>query len=251
MRYNGINPSSIPLTSMASEPTAKTGKIPRERRLPSFLQHGLNAILRRVWYLHPPIIMTVALPPGGAILALRTAAKPSTERLHLRNVFAAGRRYYLQANNSGFLMTTNAKQTWRYAHRTSAITIMRGFLRREHDITFVEMHSRMKISYLLDVLLIPTFIASLIISMPWQNWMVVGLIVSLYALSWFGHRYNAILEAYEMLFFVEKTFEDYQPQIAPMLEAQDAEIIYDRRHDFASAWQTFYEDVIHPDIPKE
>jgi hypothetical protein len=188
--------------------------------------------------------MTVNLPPSGAIQALRTAAKPSTERLHLRNVFAGGRRYFLQANDGGFMMTTTAKQSWRYAHRTSAITIMRGFLRREQDMTFVEMHSRMKIGYLLDVLLLPTFITSLIIAMPWHSIVVVCLIVALYGLSWFGHRYNATLEAYEMLFFVEKTFEDYQPPLMPMLDAQGAEVVYDRRRDFATAWQTFYEDVV-------
>jgi hypothetical protein len=233
---------------MTTKTTAKTGKIERERVLPPFVARARQFLLARLWFVHPPVVLQVALTPMNALAALKTAASPSTERLHLRNVFAYGRRYYIQPHKSGgFVMTTNAKVSWRYAHRTAAITIMTGHLSAESDLTRVELHSRPKISYLLDVLWLPTFITSLIVVMPWDARLVGVIIAALYSLSWLGHRYNAALEAYEMIFFVEKAFEDYQPQIAPLLASEGAHVVYDRQRDFAAAWEQFYQDVVHQD----
>jgi hypothetical protein len=210
------------------------------------LRRLLNALLNGVWYLHAPAQFTVALPPRMAFAALQTAARPSTERLHLRNVFAGGRRYYLQAEPDGFRMTTNAKESWRYAHRTSAVTIMSGVFHSDRDLTQVTLRSRMKVSYLLDVLWLPTFMSSLIVMTPWPTPVVGALVVAFYGLSWLGHRYHAALEAYEMLYFVEKAFEDFLPPLAPQIEHTGADVVYDLQRDFASAWEAFYQQVVQP-----
>lgn len=202
----------------------------------------------RLWYLHTPVYMTLTLPPSATLAALGKAAKPSTDRLHLGNVFADGRRYYLQAVSAGgFRMTTNAKRSWRYAHRTTAITMMTGNFNRLHDHTQLELQSRMKITYLLDVLWLPTFITSLVVMMPWHNVLIMALVAALYGLSWCGHRYSAALEAYEMLFFIEKALADFVPPLLPQLENEGADVVYDRQRDFVAAWRSFYQDVVHTD----
>lgn len=230
---------------MATETHAKQGQIasspPR-----GLLRRLREALLGQVWYLHAPAQLTVTLSPTMALKALQTAARPSTERLHLRNVFAGGRRYYLQTQSAGFLMTTNAKESWRYAHRTSTVTIMSGVFKRDHELTQITLRSRMKLAYLLDVLWLPTFVSSLLVMTPWPSAVVIALIVTLYGLSWLGHRYHAALEAYEMLYFVEKTFEDFLPPLAPQIEQTGAHVVYDLQRDFASAWETFYQQVVQP-----
>ena len=229
---------------MATDTHAKKGQIPQPPS--SLLPRLREALLARLWYLHAPTQLTITLPPPLALQALQTAARPSTERLHLRNVFAGGRRYYLQTQSAGFLMTTNAKESWRYAHRTSTVTIMSGVFKRDRDLTQITLRSRMKLTYLLDVLWLPTFVASLLVMTPWPPVIVVALIVTLYGLSWLGHRYHATLEAYEMLYFVEKTFEDFLPPLAPQIEQTGAHVVYDLQRDFASAWETFYQQVVQP-----
>lgn len=190
--------------------------------------------------------MTITLSPTLAIAALQTAARPSTDRLHLRNVFAGGRRYYLQTQPSGFRMTTNAKESWRYAHRTAAVTILTGEFERDSDLTCVTLRSRMKLSYLLDVLWLPTFMTSLLVATPWPSAVVLALVAALYSLSWLGHRFHATLEAYEMLYFVEKAFEDFLPPLAPQIDQTGAHVVYDLQRDFASAWEAFYQQVVQP-----
>ncbi len=229
---------------MATDTHAKKGQIPQPSS--GLLLRLREALLARLWYLHAPTQLTITLPPPMALQALQTAARPSTERLHLRNVFAGGRRYYLQAQSAGFLMTTNAKESWRYAHRTSTVTIMSGVFKRDRDLTQITLRSRMKLTYLLDVLWLPTFVSSLLVMTPWPPVIVVVLIVTLYSLSWLGHRYHATLEAYEMLYFVEKTFEDFLPPLAPQIEQTGAHVVYDLQRNFASAWETFYQQVIQP-----
>lgn len=231
---------------MASDPSASHRARPAATLPATPLARVLQALLGRLWYLHAPVEMRITLPPPTAMTTLKMAAKPSTERLHLRNVFAEGRRYYIQAlAGTSFRLTTNAKRSWRYGHRTTAITIMTGSLTRQHEQTRMELQSRMKLTYLLDVLWLPTFISSLIVMMPWHGLVTLGLVAALYSLSWLGHRYSAALEAYEMLFFIEKTFEDYAPPLAPQIENEGAQVVYDRQRDFAAAWQSFYQEVVH------
>jgi len=213
---------------------------------PSLPRRLLNALLDRLWYLHAPAQFTITLPPHMAIAALQTAARPSIERLHLRSVFADGRRYYLQAEPDGFRMTTNAKESWRYAHRTSPVTIMFGVFDSDRDLTRVTLRSRMRLTYLLDVLWLPAFMSSLIIMTPWPPLLVGALVVAFCGLSWLGHRYHAALEAYEMLYFVEKAFEDFLSPLPPQIEHTGAGVVYDLQRDFASAWEAFYQQVVQP-----
>lgn len=237
--------------TMVSDSRAKTGRLAPNRTHDTVLQRLIQALLGRLWYVHPPVHLTITLTSALVIPTLRTAAKPSTDRLELRNVFANGRRYYFNSHTRGFLMTTNAKRSWRYAHRTSAITVMTGIILPDPLGSHLILESRIKLTYLLDVLLIPLFMTSLIVAMPWHPLLIVCSTVALFGLSWLGHRYSATLEAYEMLFFVEKSFEELMPEAPPVIEKEGAHVRIDPQRDFASAWQHFYEDVVQHDTQRE
>ncbi len=57
----------------------------------------LRAIINRVCYLQPARTLLVGAAPAQCALTLRQAVKPSHQRLHLRNLFTDGRRYYFTA----------------------------------------------------------------------------------------------------------------------------------------------------------
>jgi hypothetical protein len=207
-----------------------------------------NAVLGRVWFLHPTIQLRVALSPSITLQTIATAAQPSTKRLHLRNVFASGRRYYVFSNGGdGFVLTTNAKVSWRYSQRTGLTAMLYGDCAYDGYTTTVSVRSRIKLTYLVNMLLLPTWMTALIIYMPWHPLVIVGCIIALYGLSWMGYRANAMLDAYEMLFFLEKAFEEHTPQAIPTLEAQGAQVLYNYRSDFTQAWDKFYEQIVQDD----
>jgi len=207
-----------------------------------------QGVLKRVWFLHPKHAITVNLSPSMAFNVIGTAAKPSTQRLHLRNVFAQGRRYLIQSiGKDSFQLVTTSKVLWNYRGRTNPVSIMNGtFTPVGEQSTRVELHSRIKVTYLLDFLLLPMFITSLIISMPWGMPVIAALIVALFTLSWLSHRYNAVLEAQEMLFFVEKALEEYLPRPKELL-VEGSDLVLKGQTRFASAWDKFYEDVLKED----
>jgi hypothetical protein len=217
---------------------------------PRWWERIVSAVLGRVWFLHPPHVMIVALSRGAALQVLGTAAKPSTTRLHLRNVFAQGRRYgvYWLGDNRFQLMTTS-KVAWHYRRRTNPTSVMFGTLTPiDAQTTRLELTSHIRLFYLLEFLLLPTFVSSLIVSMPWGAPTVLGLVLALYSLSWFAHRYTAALEAQEMVFFVEKAFEEYLPRLSAPL-AEGGNLVYDAPNGrgFERAWQNFYEQVMKED----
>ena len=206
-----------------------------------------SAILGRVWFLHPPYQLTVALSSAMALQVLGTAAKPSTTRLHLRNVFAQGRRYSVYwLGDNRFQLVTTSKVAWHYRRRTSPTSVMLGTLTAiDAQTTRLELTSHVRLFYMLEFLLLPTFVSSLIVSMPWGTPMVLGLILALYSLSWFAHRYTAVLEAQEMVFFVEKAFEEHLPRMVGAL-VEGGNLVYDAPNlrGFERAWQNFYEQVV-------
>jgi hypothetical protein len=210
-------------------------------------------LLERVWYVHAPIYFSLNLNPNAILPLLKTAAKPSIERLHLRNVFASGRRYYVHPEKSGFSMTSTAKVVWRYSQRTTATTILTANINTLPDGTRLEVQSHIRLPYLMSAFLIPTFVSSIIVYMPWNNLVTMLFVGLLYAFSWIGHRYQAALEGYEMVYFLEKALEDFISTPSAELQSQGAYVVGDSAKQFHEAWKNFYKEVVHPPIepPKD
>ncbi|MBC8170841.1 MAG: hypothetical protein H7X77_04195 [Anaerolineae bacterium] len=198
-------------------------------------------LLGKLWFVHPPVFLLVNASPGICLQTMAVTARPSTERLHHRNLFASGRRYYLTARERGFRLTTTSKVSWSYRRRTRSAAVMQATFSVIHnDITRIQMESHISLTNLLEFSLLPTFMTSIIVYIPWWHpSVIVGCIIALYTLSWFGHRYNATLEANEMVFFVQKALEDLEPAVIMSLEAKNLDVVYEQR-DFDAEWEKFY-----------
>lgn len=198
-------------------------------------------ILPRIWFVHAPVVLFVQAGPSECVEKLATSTRPSTQRLHQRNLFASGRRYHLQPRQGGFRLTTTSKVRWRYRGRTASTAVMRGtFSPFGDDITRVYLQARINVGYILSAFLVPTFMASIIVFMPWPPVIIAGLLVMLYGLSWIGHRFNAALEAHEMVWFVQTVLGELIPAEVMSLGSESDDVI--RGHeDFEAVWRSFYE----------
>ena len=92
---------------------------------------------------------------------------------------------------------------------------------------------------MLQFVLVPLFMTSIIIYMPWQPAILAVLIGALFILSWFGHRYHAAVEAHDMVYFIQKVLNEYRPASAPLI-AEGAHIDVENA-DFSEAWEKFYQ----------
>lgn len=199
-------------------------------------------IAARIWYVHPPIILIIKTTPARCVHSLATATRPRTQRLDLSSLYIEGRRYQLHPHRGGFALTTTSKILWRYRRRTSSAAVLKANLSEiDGETTRIRLHANIKLLYLLDVFLIPAFMTSIVLFIPWPPLVIGVALGALYLLSWFGHRLNAMLEANEMIFFVQKVLEDFVPAEALSLSAGTAGVIYDRR-DFDEAWEKFYRE---------
>lgn len=213
-------------------------------RLLQHLGESLRRGLAWLWVVQPEVQVMVQLNPEALLRQLARAAKPSTERLHLREVFASGRRYQLSTTRQGELwMQTTSKVAWHPRRRTSASATLIGKCETlSPETTRLSLHTHLRWQSLLESLLVPSFMASLLVFMAWEHVIIIGLIVLLYGLSWLTYRNTAALEAQEMLFFVDKALEDYFS--LPSLElGEGAHLIYDHAREFQTAWARFYEQM--------
>jgi hypothetical protein len=209
-------------------------------RRPSLLSYLVQRLLHRVWYVHPVVVLTVQASPAVCLRTLATAARPSQDRLHLRDLFTEGRRYYLQPARKGFQLTCNSRVPWRRG-RTRFTAVVSGTFSQAGDITRILLRARITIPYLIQVFFIPVFISSIIIFAPWQPAVIVATILLLFGLSWFGHRLNAMLQAGEMVFFVQKALEDLAPaEISFIPSTSDNTVTLER--EFREQWNKFYEE---------
>jgi hypothetical protein len=198
-------------------------------------------LARRLWNVYPPIALTVQAPPGICLQALAAAAKPSQNRLHLRNLFTEGRRYYVQPVKEGFRLTSNSKVPWQYRARTTVAAVLYGQFRDNGDgATRINLHAQMRLFFLLDIFLIPLFISSIVIFAPWPKLFILLLMLALLGLSWIWHRLTATLQAAEMVYFVEKALEELTPVEVPLLAASNEDVITQDR-EFREQWRKFYE----------
>ncbi len=201
----------------------------------------LSPLWERIWRVHPPFALTVKASRAECLRAIVLAAKPDVDRLHLRNLFTDGRRYFLDPRKTGFRLTSNSKISWRRARTGIAAVMYAEFSDAGDGATHIVMRSRMRLFYLGEAFLIPAFITSLLIYAPWSRLLIAGLIVTLFTLSWLAHRLTATLQATEMVYFVQKALEDIAPVEIPVLSAGGEPQIITQDKEFREQWQKFYE----------
>lgn len=206
---------------------------------------GLNRFLwNALWRLYPPVALAVGASPDECLHTLAQASRPSTSRLHLRDLFLEGRRYYIQPRPDGFRLTSDQSPLWgRRRQRTRVAAYIVGTfsaLQSGGDVTLVRLRARMYVLYTLSALLIPTFFASILVYMPWNRIVLVVMIPALYLLSWLGHRMNAAMQVNEMIWFVQKAFEDLPPVVVPELPNRRPDLVVES--DFMAEWARFYKE---------
>ncbi|MBI1278587.1 MAG: hypothetical protein GC179_10720 [Anaerolineaceae bacterium] len=199
-------------------------------------------LLDRLWYVQPMTALTVKALPNDCSRTLALATRPNLDRLHLRNLFIDGRRYYVSVLNDGFEMTTHSSLPWRPKTRGSIAAVLRGtFSAAGNDSTVIRMQARMRLLYLLNIFPIPLFMTALLIASPWSKTLVIGLIIGLFFLSWAGHRLTASLQAADMVYFVEKVLEEVITTDTPLLSSNNESVVTPEQ-DFPKQWQKFYEE---------
>jgi hypothetical protein len=193
-----------------------------------------------LWQLHPPVAVVVRASQTMCLQTLAAAAKPSADRLHLRNVFAGGRRYYVQPQPDGFRITSDNRLPWGgRRNRSSIAAVVWGNFSSSEDLTFVRLHSRMNVGYLLRGLLLPIFFTSIVAYMPWPRYAIVLLIALLFSLSLAGHRFESALQVNEMIYFVQKALADLPPAEVSQLPPSGPDVVVS---DFREQWYRFYRE---------
>ena len=198
-----------------------------------------TAVLNRVWYVHPAVVLLVQLPPAACLPVLTTAAKPSTQRLHLRNLFISGRRYYFQATKAGFQMNSNSKIPWLQRRRTRlAAVLFANISETEGGLTRLRLTARMTPWHFINVWLLPIWMSLLVIFGPFEVVAKISAVLLLFVFSWIGHRYGAMLQALDMVYFVQVALEEFIVTDVAALPAEAANVI--DAQDFQQAWDKFY-----------
>jgi hypothetical protein len=185
--------------------------------------------------------MIVALTPLACLRLLDKTSKPDVKRLELRDLFANGRRYHVSPTETGFLVHTTTKVVWRYRGRTSPSTVVEGRIMPQEGRILIHLTARVKLSYILGFLLLPLFITSMVIYTPWPLFIKAALILALFGLSWAGHRFDAALEAYEVMHYIQQVLKPHIPE-EPLSLATGQDVVYDAAR-FARAWETFYSNL--------
>lgn len=203
--------------------------------------HVWNGFLRLVWRLGSEGAVVVRATPGLCLRTLMIGARPSTERLHLRDVFTSGRRYMVEQKPGGFRLTTTSVLPRYYRRRTRSRAVLVGrFIEVDGEITRVQLSGHVRLVALAESFLIPAGIASIIVFVPWHPVVIGGLLATLWGLSWVNQRTSAALEVHEMLYFVHKALGDLTPaEIMPL--SRGSIDITPTTQDFEAEWERFYE----------
>lgn len=208
---------------------------------------SLRRALRPLWQIHPPVALVVRASRAACLQTLLVASRPSQQRLHLRDLFTDGRRYYIEPRHEGFRLTSDTKMFWgsqRRRTRMSAV-LFGAFSGTGEDITFVRLRVHMSITHSLRSLLIPAFVSSILIYTPWSPWLIAVLVALLFLLSWLGHRFDAAYQANELVYFVQKALEDLPPAAAPALPESGPDVVMrPADSEFLEQWQKFYDEHI-------
>lgn len=198
-------------------------------------------IWRRVLRVQRPVALAVGATPAMTLGALADAARPSQSRLHHRDLFAGGRRYYMRGAAEGFEIRSDSKTFWSSKRRTARAAVIEGTLAQAGSITTVRLDARLRPLYLLMALLMPTWMTVLVITVPWSPLLTGSIVAALYGFALLGCRFGAALQAHEMIYFVRKALEDLPPAVMAELAASNDSVIDPALRDFDVEWQRFYE----------
>jgi hypothetical protein len=214
------------------------------RRPPRHTAHLNRFLAIALLRLYPPAALVIGAPADECLRLLIASTRPSTRKLHLRDLFADGRRYYIQPNPDGFRLTSDNTPMWARRGQRSTVTayLIGTFARLETDanITLVRMRARMYRLAWLRALLLPTVFAGIVLYFPWSAALETAAIVLFYATSLVAARLNAAIQVNEMMYFVHKVFADLPPVVPRELPERHADVVYGSG-DFAAEWQRFYE----------
>ncbi len=199
-------------------------------------------LLNRLWYVIPSAVVVVNAAPADCLRALSEAARPNLARLHLRNLFTDGRRYYLDPDGDHFRMTSSSKVPWRRRARTTIAAVVLGEVQPAGEgSTRIRLRARMRFLYFCDIFFIPLFMTSLLIFAPWPPLLIAMLATLLFALSWGWHRWTAALQAIDIVYFIERALEDWTPKAAVGALAPGGPDVITQEREFREQWQKFYE----------
>jgi hypothetical protein len=196
---------------------------------------------RRVLRVQRPVALAVGASAAVTLGALADAARPSQSRLHHRDLFVGGRRYYMRGAADGFEIRSDSKTFWSSKRRTPRAAVIEGTLTEAGSITTVRLDARLRPLYLLMALLMPTWMTVLVVAVPWSPLLTGSVVAALYGLALFGCRFGAALQAHEMTYFVRKALEDLPPAVVGELPASTDSVIDPAQRDFDAEWQRFYE----------
>jgi hypothetical protein len=198
---------------------------------------------RRLWRLQAPVNLTVAASPVVCLQTITTAARPSQTRLHHRNLFANGRRYYVYPLEAGFELRSDSKTVWNRRRRTARAAILDAEVIPAGAVTTVRIHSRMRVAYFMLTLLLPSWMASIVVFAPWSPALTVAIVTTLFGLALASSRLDAALQAHDMIYFVRTALEDLPPGEIGILGARTDVIINPVQREFAQEWARFYDEM--------
>lgn len=202
-----------------------------------------SAIWSRLWRIHPLTTIAVGASPDVCIQTLATAARPSQTRLHLRDLFAGGRRYYFRLDKAGFILQSDAVTFWHRRRRTRRSALLAGEIAALGDVTTVKLDARLQAPHALFVLLLPAWISALVVYAPWPPVLIAGIIITLFFLAIVWLRLDAALQARDMIYFVRKALEDLPEGEIRLLAQQTDDVITPREREFQAEWERFYDEM--------
>lgn len=199
--------------------------------------------LMGMWFVHPDVTLIAYGSPVVILGMLVTASKPSTERLHLRNLFANGRRYHFVGGTAdGFRLETTSKVLWRRKERTRATAVLNAkFKQLDTDLTQINLTAHIRLANMYSGFLLPIFFTPLFLFSAWHHPLLrIGMTLAIYGLAWTAYRYNAAVDAHDMVYFIEQALADLLPKSVAEL-AEHVPHVVDQREAFSEAWEKFYE----------
>ena len=190
--------------------------------------------------------LAVAASRDACLGTLASAARPSTERLHLRDLYRDGRRYYLDPRPNGFRLYTDTRRLWgSSASRTAPAAIVNGDLAAagagDTPITLIRLSTHMRLAQTLTALAFPAFVTLLVLASPLGNQWKWLLAVGLIGLAVLTQRFEAAYQAHAMVEFVRKALDDLPQVDAPRLDPGRGDVV-DGDASFSQAWQRFYDE---------
>lgn len=197
--------------------------------------------IRQLWVIQEPVAFWVKASPEACVKAVEQAARPSVQRLHLREVFTNGRRYDLTTDRRGFTLNTSAITGWRARQRTTAACTLHVRLDSptdDPDQTTLTLTPHLRLFAIVRSLWLPILMAYIIGSNPWSPVVITAILICMFALAWAGLRLSASVDAAEMTYFIQKAFEEYRhTQPATLPAPPDPSVIGGA--DFEAMWERF------------